>query len=48
MFDRKKPCKTCPFRTDENALRYLGEERAKEIVDSLIDDCTFTCHDDTG
>ena len=46
MFDRTKPCKTCPFRTDENALRYLGEKRAQEIVDSLLGDKSFTCHDD--
>ncbi len=46
MFDRLKPCKTCPFRTDEHAVRYLGEDRAQEIVDSLMSDCSFTCHDD--
>jgi hypothetical protein len=49
MFDRVKPCKTCPFRTDENGLRHLGYDRAVEIVDSIRDrDQTFTCHDDLG
>lgn len=46
MFGRKKPCSTCPFRMDEKAVRYLGEERAQEIADSLLGDATFTCHDD--
>ncbi len=46
MFDRKKPCKTCPFRTNGDAVRFLGEERAQEIADSLMSDCSFTCHDD--
>ena len=46
MFDRKKPCPSCPFRTGEKAVRYLGEERAREIADSLLGDATFTCHDD--
>lgn len=45
-FDRTKPCKTCPFRTDGNGLRYLGEARAQEIVDSVLSDKSFTCHDD--
>lgn len=46
MFDRKKACKTCPFRTGKNALRHLGEDRAQEIADALMGDQTFTCHDD--
>lgn len=46
MFDRKKPCKTCPFLTNGDGLRHLGEERAQEIADSLMGDCTFSCHDD--
>ncbi len=45
-FDRIKPCKTCPFRTDENALRHLGNCRAQEIADCIESDGSFTCHDD--
>ena len=45
-FKRVKPCKTCPFRLDGEALRYLGEDRAWEIVDCLQGDGTFSCHDD--
>lgn len=46
MFNRTKPCKTCPFRTNGDALRLLGRERAQEISDSLLEDGTFSCHDD--
>lgn len=47
MFDRKTPCKTCPFRTGPNGLRHLGTERAEEIVGSVLQGGqTFTCHDD--
>lgn len=46
MFNRKKPCRTCPFRTDENGLRHIGEERAQEIADCLLGDKTFICHND--
>lgn len=47
MFERKKPCTTCPFRIGGEALRFLGRERAEEIVDSITNgDGTFTCHDD--
>ena len=46
MFDRKVPCKTCPFRREPKGLRGLGCERAQEIVDSLMADKNFTCHDD--
>lgn len=47
MFDRDKPCKTCPFRIDKNGLRHLGTERAEEIVEAVVDrQQTFTCHDD--
>jgi len=48
MFKRKKPCKTCPFRTNEEGVRYLGQKRAEEITDTLLGDETFTCHDDLG
>lgn len=46
MFNRTHPCKTCPFRLEKPAVRFLGRERAEEIVDSLLDDKTFTCHSD--
>lgn len=45
MFDRAKPCKTCPFRK-QGGLIGLGEEKASEIVSALLNDQTFTCHDD--
>jgi hypothetical protein len=48
MFDRKSPCRTCPFRTGETGLRHLGTDRAEEIVESLMSDETFTCHGDLG
>lgn len=49
MFDRTKPCKSCPFRTGPEALRFLGRDRAEDIVESLVDrQQTFTCHDDIG
>lgn len=46
MFERKKPCKTCPFRKDAGGIRYLGTDRATEIADSLLRGESFTCHDD--
>ena len=46
MFDRIKPCKTCPFLT-VCGLRHLGADRAEEIVVSIRDHQeTFTCHSD--
>lgn len=46
-FNRKRPCRTCPFKTDEHALRGLGCRRAREIVESVRDaGQSFTCHDD--
>ncbi len=46
MFNRTKPCNTCPFRTGENGLRLLGRDRAREIAYSLLEDGSFSCHDD--
>lgn len=46
MFDRIKPCKTCPFRTNDDGLRFLGATRAEEISNALIHGDYFTCHDD--
>jgi len=33
MFERVKPCRTCPFLLGGDGLRRLGRERAEEIVD---------------
>lgn len=33
-FDLKTPCKNCPFRTDDTAIRFSGRERAEEIEES--------------
>jgi len=46
MFERVKPCNTCPFLLGGDGLRLLGEERATEIADSLRGDQTFSCHSD--
>jgi hypothetical protein len=46
MFNRKRPCKTCPFRTGGQAVRGLHPARAEEIADTLLSDGSFTCHDD--
>jgi len=37
-----KPCETCPFRTDVPA--YLNKARAREIVEALMRDGSFHCH----
>lgn len=43
-FDLKRPCKTCPFRTD-SLKGWLGKGRAKEILEGITaKDQTFTCH----
>ena len=43
-FDLKRPCGNCPFRNDRpDQEGWLGEERAQEIVDSLVQG-TFVCH----
>ena len=46
MFDRVRPCPSCPFRLGGEAIRFLGSDRASEIADSLFADASFTCHDD--
>lgn len=46
MFDRKRPCTTCPFLTGRSGLRYLGRSRAEEIATALLRDWSFTCHSD--
>lgn len=48
-FDLVRPCPQCPFRKD--CLKgWLGETRAREIADSLLDGSpgvTFACHETT-
>lgn len=39
----KKPCENCPFRKDSQGLRFLGEKRAKEILESNEEE-GFVCH----
>jgi hypothetical protein len=40
-YNLRKPCANCPFRTDIDP--YLNDERAREIVDSLVRG-EFPCH----
>jgi len=40
----KTPCKSCPFSTKPEAVRYLGHDRASEIAESLMGGATFSCH----
>lgn len=43
MFDLKRPCAQCPFRTDIKP--YLRAARAQEIVDAMVEhDGAFPCH----
>jgi len=42
-FDLKTPCKNCPFRTDETAIRFQCEERAREIEEQAYRR-GFPCH----
>lgn len=42
-FDLKTPCKNCPFRTDETAIRFSCRERAEEIEESAYRN-GFPCH----
>lgn len=42
-FDLKTPCKNCPFRTDETAIRFYNRERAEEISESAYRN-GFPCH----
>lgn len=43
-FDLIKPCKHCPFRKDETAIRFTGIERAEE-VEELAYRQGFVCHE---
>ena len=42
-FDLKTPCKNCPFRTDDTAIRFRCRERAQEIEESAYRN-GFPCH----
>lgn len=42
-FDLRTPCKNCPFRTDETAIRFSCRERAEEIEESAYRN-GFPCH----
>lgn len=42
-FDLRTPCKNCPFRTDETAIRFACRERAVEIEESAYRN-GFPCH----
>lgn len=42
-YDLKTPCKNCPFRTDDTAIRFSCEERAVEIEESAYRN-GFPCH----
>lgn len=44
LYDLKRPCKHCPFRTDETAIRFSCRERAKEIEESAYRR-GFPCHE---
>lgn len=43
-YDLKRPCKHCPFRTDETAIRFSCRERAVEIEESAYRN-GFPCHE---
>lgn len=54
-FNLKKPCKDCPFRNDKPHQKgWLGEKRANDIYQNLLDGGNFPCHkthdyaDDSG
>jgi hypothetical protein len=42
-FDLRTPCKNCPFRTDETAIRFACRERAEGIEESAYRN-GFPCH----
>lgn len=43
-FNLKRPCRHCPFRTDETAIRFRCRERAEEIEESAYR-YGFPCHE---
>lgn len=42
-FDLRTPCKNCPFRTDDTAIRFACRERAEGISESAYRN-GFPCH----
>lgn len=42
-YDLKTPCKNCPFRNDDTAIRFRCRERAEEIEESAYRN-GFPCH----
>lgn len=42
-FDLKTPCRNCPFRTDDTAIRFSCRERAEEIEETAYR-YGFPCH----
>lgn len=42
-FDLKRPCKNCPFRSDETGIRFACRERAEDIEESAYRS-GFPCH----
>ena len=42
-WDLKRPCKHCPFRTDDTAIRFAARSRAEEIEESAYRN-GFPCH----
>lgn len=42
LYNLKKPCGDCPFRTD--VVPYLTRARAEEISTSILGDDSFSCH----
>ncbi len=42
-FDLYKPCKNCPFRTDETRIKFACVERAEEIDEQAYRN-GFPCH----
>lgn len=42
-YDLKTPCKNCPFRTDETAIRFACGERAENIAEQAYRS-GFPCH----
>lgn len=43
LFDLKTPCKNCPFRSDDTAIRFASRDRAEEIEESAYRN-GFPCH----
>lgn len=43
LYDLKKPCKNCPFRTDETRITFASAERAEDIAEQAYRR-GFPCH----